>query len=61
MGNVFALTIIGILLLVIGVVIGWDNDDKDVYAFHCGIVIIGVSLIAVALFKVYLLINGITV
>lgn len=59
MTAIFAFTVIGVLLLVIGVVMGWENDDKDIYVLHCALVILGVSLIANALFKVYLLTKGI--
>lgn len=57
MGTIFSLIVIGIIIFVAGFAIGWDNDDKDVYILHCMFVVIGVILIAVALFKCYLLIE----
>lgn len=59
MGTIFGFTLIGALLLVIGFVIGWDNDDKDTYVIL--LVTLGVSFIAVALCRVYLLTKGIEV
>lgn len=63
MGVIFGFTIVGTIFLVIGVVLGWNNadGDGDIYACHCVLTIVGVAFIAVALFKVYLLTEGIDI
>lgn len=61
MGAIFGFIIIGVLLLIVGFVVGWINDNDNGDIFHCLLTSVGVAFIAVALFKVYLLTKGIKI